>query len=145
MIIASTSSGSAHPISVPVYVYRLYADGHEELIRGVRLRGVNARSMKDILAAGNDENTLDYLENDLPFALLGASASTAEVSVVAPSLLIDDLELTKVDDEQVKLPIVPSPLAANATSASSQDRGAAGQSQDRAARAQSQDRAKRAQ
>ena len=87
------------PISMPVYVYRLYPDGHEELVRGVRLRGVNARSLKDILAAGNDTNTLNYLENDVPFALLGAGGGTAEVAVVAPSLLIDDLELTRMDEE----------------------------------------------
>lgn len=117
LIMAAASGGSARPIALPVYVYRLYPDGHEELIRGVRLRGVNARSMKDILAAGNDTNTLNYLENEVPFALLGAGGGTAEVAVVAPSLLIDDLELTKMDDEMPKLPIVPSPLLEKAQTA----------------------------
>ena len=60
-----------HPVSMPLYVYRLYTDGHEELIRGVRLRGLNARSLKDILAAGDDSITFNYLENGAPFALLG--------------------------------------------------------------------------
>ncbi len=32
------------------------------------------------------------------------------MTVVAPSVLIDDLEVTKVDDELPKVPIVPSPL-----------------------------------
>jgi len=35
------------------------------------------------------------------------------VSVVAPSVLIDDLELTKNDDEQQKLPIAPPPSVAS--------------------------------
>jgi TldD protein len=112
LIAGSASGGSMRPISIPTYVYRVYPDGHEELIRGVRLRGLNARSLKDILVAGDDANTLSYLENEVPFALLGAGSSTAEVAVVAPSLLIDDLELTKMDDELPRLPMVPSPLTA---------------------------------
>jgi hypothetical protein len=107
-----TSAAGARPVSMPLYVYRLYTDGHEEMIRGVRLRGLNARSLKDILAAGNDTATFDYLENGQPFALLGLGASAAEVSVVAPSVLIDDLELTKIDDELPKLPVAPAPALA---------------------------------
>ncbi len=80
------------------------------MIRGVKLRGVNARSLKDILAAGNDENRLDYLENGATFAQVGGGGYTAEVSVVAPSVLIDDLELTKMEDELPKLPVAPSPM-----------------------------------
>ncbi len=110
-MLAGGGSGSGHPISMPLYVYRLYTDGREELIRGVRLRGLNARSLKDILAAGNDSVTFNYREHGAPFALLGLGASSAEVSVVAPSVLIDDLELTKIDDELPKLPIVPSPAS----------------------------------
>ena len=99
-------------VSQPLHIYRLYTDGHEEMIRGVRLRGLNARSLKDILVAGNDSVTFNYLENNAPFALLGLGSSSAAVSVVAPSLLIDDLELTKIDDELPKLPVAPSPLSA---------------------------------
>jgi len=106
------SAGTGRAVSMPLYVYRLYTDGHEELIRGVRLRGLNARSLKDILAAGNDNVTFNYLENGVAFALLGYGSSNAQVSVVAPSVLIDDLELTKIDDELPKLPIVPAPALA---------------------------------
>ncbi|MDE3195363.1 MAG: hypothetical protein KGN84_03405 [Acidobacteriota bacterium] len=106
------AAGSGKPISIPLHIYRLYTDGHEEMIRGVRLRGLNARSLKDILAAGDDSVTFNYLENGAPFALLGLGSSAAEVSIVAPSVLIDDLELTKVDDELPKLPIAPPPALA---------------------------------
>ena len=93
-------NGGGGGVAPPLYVYRIYPDGHEEMIRAVRLRGVDARSMKDILLAGDDSNTLDYVEG-----------GTADVSVVAPSVLIDDLELEKVSDTLPKLPIAPSPLA----------------------------------
>src|SRR5580693_5343176 len=94
---------------MPLYVYRLYPDGHEELVRGERFKGVNARSLKDILAAGDDSVTFNYLDNGAPFALLGYGSAAAEVTIMAPSVLVDDLELSKVDDELPKLPIVPSP------------------------------------
>ena len=50
-----------------------------------------------------------YADNGAPFALLGYGSGAAEVSVVAPSVLIDDLEMSKVDDEMPKLPVVPAP------------------------------------
>jgi hypothetical protein len=95
--------GGAQGVAAPLYVYRLYADGHEEMIRGVRLRNVDARSLKDIQLAGDDSATLDYVEG-----------GTADVTVVAPSVLVDDLELEKVGDTLPKLPIAPSPLVAEA-------------------------------
>ena len=102
--IVASSQGS-EPVSIPLYIYRLYLDGHEELVRGERFRSVNARSLKDILAAGDDATTFDYLENGAPLALLDYGNASAQVSVSAPSLLIDDLELTRVDDELPKLPL----------------------------------------
>jgi hypothetical protein len=119
--ILAANGGSGQPISIPLYVYRLYVDGHEELVRGERFRGINARSLKDILAAGDDTQTLNYLDNGAPFALLGFGSSSAQVTVTAPSVLIDDMELTKADDELPKLPIVPSPMAAAAQTASTGD------------------------
>ena len=104
---AGAAGGSSRPVSMPLYAYRLYPDGHEELVRGERFKGVNARSLKDILAAGDDSVTFNYLDNGAPFALLGFGSGAAEVTVVAPSVLIDDLEMSKMDDELPKLPIVP--------------------------------------
>jgi predicted Zn-dependent protease len=88
-------------IAPPLYIYRLYTDGHEEMVRGVRLRSVDARSLKDILLAGDDMTTLDYVEG-----------GSADVSVRAPSVLIDDLDLEKVNETLPKLPAAPSPLIA---------------------------------
>ena len=109
---ASGAAGSAQPIPIPLYVFKLFADGHEQMIRGVRLRGVNARSLKDILLAGDDNVVFNYMENGAAYALLSGGGNSTEVTVVSPSLLIDDLELTKMDDELPKLPIAPSPLSA---------------------------------
>jgi len=78
----------------------------------VRCRELNVRSLRDIRAAGDDTTIFDYLNNGAPLALMGAGNYAAETTVIAPSVLMDDLELRKVDDELPKLPIVPPPLVA---------------------------------
>ena len=57
---------------MPLLVYKVFPDGREELVRGLRFRGLNARSLKDILAAGNDTHVFEFLDNPAPFALIGA-------------------------------------------------------------------------
>ena len=106
---SASSGGSAKAVSVPLLAYRVYPDGHEELVRGLRLRGFNARSFKDILAASNENYLFDFLDNGAPMALLGAGGSVAQSTVVAPSVLIDDLEMERVEEEFPKIPIVPPP------------------------------------
>ena len=49
------------------------------------------------------------MDNAAPFALIGGSGFTAEAVVIAPSILIDDLELHPLEDELPKLPVVPPP------------------------------------
>ena len=107
--IIQASQGSSHPVSAPVLVYKVFPDGHEQLVRGLRFRDFNARSLKDILAAGDDSTAFEFMYGAAPFSLVGASGFSAETCVVAPSILIDDLELHAVDDEQPKLPVVPAP------------------------------------
>ena len=107
---ARDGSGS-HPVSLPILIYKVDKDGNEQLIRGVRFRELEVRSLRDIRAAGDDSNILSYLENGAPMALRGAGAYASEVSVVAPSILVDDVEVRKLDDQLPKLPIVPSPTA----------------------------------
>ena len=98
-----------HPVSLPLLVYRVYLDGREELVRGLRFRDFNVRSLKDILAAGDDSNVFEWMENGAPFAMVGGGGSTTEACVIAPSILIDDLELHPLQGELPKLPVVSPP------------------------------------
>jgi hypothetical protein len=109
----NTAEGAAHPVSSPVLVYKVYPDGREELVRGLRFRGLNARSLKDILVAGDDNVVFDYLDNGAPLALVGAGTYTTESCVVAPSIIVDDLELHPVEEELPKLPVAPPPEMAH--------------------------------
>jgi hypothetical protein len=107
------NQGGGRPVSMPILVYKVFPDGREELVRGLRFRGLNVRSFKDILAAGNDAAPFEYMESAAPFAMIGAASFTAQAAVVAPSLLIDDLELHPMEDELPKLPVVPAPEITN--------------------------------
>ena len=97
------------PVSMPILVYKIFPDGREELVRGLRFRGLGARSLKDIVAAGDDSAAFEFMDNAAPFALIGASGFATEACVIAPSILIDDLELHPVEEEQPKPPIVSAP------------------------------------
>ena len=106
---SANSGGSAKAVSIPILAYRVYPDGREELVRGLRFRGFNARSFKDILAASDDNYVFEFLDNGVPMAMMGAGSTIAQSCVIAPSLLIDDLEMERMEEEFPKIPIVPPP------------------------------------
>jgi TldD protein len=88
----------------PLLLRRVYvSDGHEELVRGAAFDQLDTRSLRnDIVAAGNDA-ALDNYGGLLP------------VSVVAPSLLFDELELRQSNQKNPKLPAYDAPpLSASA-------------------------------
>ncbi len=109
MVSGTSGAGAGLLVSHPVLVYRVYGDGREELVRGLRFTGVQIRSLRDIVAAGGEPVAFDYEENGAPFALLGAASYTAESSVVAPGILFEELQLERSEGDLPKLPIVPPP------------------------------------
>jgi predicted Zn-dependent protease len=100
---------AARAVSVPILVYRVYADGREELVRGLRFRDLTVRSFRDIVAAGGEPAVFDYLENGATFALMGAGAFVAETSVVSPGILFEELQLTRAQEDLTRYPLVPPP------------------------------------
>jgi hypothetical protein len=108
-LLGSSGPTASTSVSGPVLVYKVYPDGREELVRGLRFRGLNVRSLKDILAAGDDSNLFEFLNNQAPYALIGGASFVAASSVIAPSVLIDDVELHPVEEAMPNLPIVPPP------------------------------------
>jgi hypothetical protein len=68
------------------------------------------RSLKDILAASNEAAVFDYYDSSAPFAMIGGAAFVSEASVIAPSsVLIDDVELERIQEELPRPPVVPPP------------------------------------
>jgi len=106
---ASGQRGGGPIVSLPILVYKVYPDGREELVRGLRFRGVNARSLRDIFAAADDEVIFDYIGQGGTLATLSPSGYVSTHTVCSPSILFEDLELEKRTDDWPNLPLVPPP------------------------------------
>ena len=106
---ATGQRGGGTVVSLPTLVYKIYLDGREELVRGLRFRGVNARSLRDIFAAADDEVFFDYIGQGGTLASISPSGYVATHTICSPSVLFEDLELEKRTDDWPKLPLVPPP------------------------------------
>jgi hypothetical protein len=100
-----------------LFAYKVYLDGREELVRGARLSGMSADSFKEIVAAS--KSAAVYTIEQTPhfdFSMMasfgGRRVSEPLVSYVVPSLLFDDLTLTKPNMEMPKLPFSSPPFSA---------------------------------
>jgi hypothetical protein len=105
----SFSSGSGHgpPPVRPLVVYRV--DGEKEtLVRGLALENLQPRSLKDITAAGRDEFVYNYLDQGNGFAGVPST-------IVAPSLLVSDVDIRRITGKNRKPPLYPPPGFARAT------------------------------
>ncbi len=91
--IASLAGGA-----MPLAMYKVFPDGHEELARGVEIAHLDLKSFKKMLAAGDKP----YVYN---------SGGMDGQTVAAPSMLFEELDLAKIDRDFDKPPILPSPLA----------------------------------
>jgi TldD protein len=82
----------------PRLLYRVYAnDGHQELVRGAVFDELDTRALRnDLVAAGNDP-------------LVGNREGAVPTTVIAPSILFDDLEVKRTDAKNAKLPEYPAP------------------------------------
>lgn len=88
----------------PVAIYKVYvADGHEELVRGCEFRSLDERNLRRILAAGN----IFFVDNN-------AMSSAPSSSVIAPAVLFEEMELSRIDRESEKKPILEAPHARTA-------------------------------
>ncbi|MEJ5369506.1 MAG: metallopeptidase TldD-related protein [Bryobacteraceae bacterium] len=106
---AGRAGAGGRPVSLPILAYRVYPDGREELVRGLRLRALGTRQFRDIVAAGDRMHQFDYLDNGAPLALSGAGNYVVGCSVVAPSVLFEELELEPATEDLPKPPVVPPP------------------------------------
>ncbi len=101
--------GSVRPSVAPALLYRVYPDGREELVRGTTFRGLNVRSLRDIVAASDAPHVFHYTGDGSALPAMGAGGYVATHSVVAPAVLFEDLELEKRQEDWPKLPLAPPP------------------------------------
>ncbi len=90
----------------PLLVYKVFPDDRpNELIRGADIVGTPLTSFNKIIAAANDDTLFN--------GTCGAESGWVPVSAIAPSLLISELEVEKVNKTYDNLPILPPPSAEN--------------------------------
>ncbi len=81
--------------------YKLYPDGHEELVRGVQLREVSVKAWKDVIGVSNELTVYNFLqapENALTLKIQGVQegyvpSSGIESAVITPDVLFKDLDV----------------------------------------------------
>jgi len=81
------------PANAPRLLYRVYAsDGHEELVRGAVFNELDVRALRnDLVALGNDP-------------MVSNRVGGVPQTIIAPSLLFDELEVKRADTSKEKLP-----------------------------------------
>lgn len=109
IVARSGRSGGGRPVSTPILAYKVFPDGHEELVRGMNFRSLSTRAFRDIVAAGDQEHQFNYIDNGAPLALTGAGNYIVGCSVVSPSVLLEELELEPGNEDRPKPPLVPPP------------------------------------
>lgn len=102
-------NGYSRTLNAPLLAYRVYPDGHEELVRGLRFKEFSAKDLRDMEAASDRAYVLNYVNNGSSFDLAGMGSDATTSSVVCPSLLFTSLDLAPVEEEASRLPIVPPP------------------------------------
>ncbi|HEX7697924.1 MAG TPA: metallopeptidase TldD-related protein [Candidatus Acidoferrum sp.] len=115
-LLASYGGGAGTGDRLPLVVYRIYPEtGREEMIRGSRIIGLNSRALRNLAGIGNDSFVYNYMQsqmNGFAGTALGAFGSAQlglPASVVAPSLLFEELEVRGARGEAKRLPLLPPP------------------------------------
>jgi TldD protein len=87
------------PKLTPRLLYRVWVkDGHEELVRGGSFSDLDTRAMRSDLIAAGDDIYVDNRPTNVPH------------SIVAPSVLFDELEVKRASINKEKLPEYPAPM-----------------------------------
>ena len=115
-LLASFGGGAGTGDRLPLLVYKVYPeDGREEIIRGARIIGVNTRSLRNLAGIGSDDFVYNYMQSQIAgfsgtaLGAFGAAQGGLPASVVAPSLLFEELEVRGARGEPKRLPLLPAP------------------------------------
>ncbi|RPI57251.1 MAG: hypothetical protein EHM55_02545 [Acidobacteria bacterium] len=80
-------------------IVKVTLDGRETPVRGMRFGAVPPMAFRDLSDASKERAVFSY-----------RAGATSAVSVIAPSLIFEELEIVRIKDILQKPPIVPSPL-----------------------------------
>jgi hypothetical protein len=111
-VVSLASQGSAGGGTGPLItqLVRVSVDGQEQVVRGMRFGTLAPNLFRDVLGA-SEELALHTLRSgpQLALGIQSIGARAVPVSVIAPQLIVDDLEIKPVRDSLPKPPLVPAP------------------------------------
>jgi len=115
-LLASFGGGAGNGDRLVSVVYKVFPeDGREEIVRGARIIGLNARSLRNLAGVGNDNFVYNYMQNQTQgfagtaLGAFGSAQNGLPSSIVAPSLLFEELEVRGARGEPKRLPLLPAP------------------------------------
>ena len=116
-MLASYGGGAGNGDRLPLLVYKVYpADGREEIVRGMRVIGLNTRVLRNVAAVGKDPFVFNYMQNQVAgfagtaLGAFGSAQNGLPASVVAPSLLFEELDVRGARGEPKRPPLLEAPL-----------------------------------
>ncbi|MEP6619093.1 MAG: metallopeptidase TldD-related protein [bacterium] len=111
-IMATMRPGSAPKGTSLFRVYKVFADGHEECVRGAQVLGLGADTFKGIVAASASVTALHASGGGTGMAAIIASAGGGAglSTFVVPSLLFDELTINRRTDDLPKPPFSAPPV-----------------------------------
>ena len=89
---------------LPIMVYRIYANGREELVRGVDLIGTPLTTFSKVVAASDEIEVFN--------GTCGAESGGVPVSAASPAVLVSQIEVQKKEKSIERLPLLPAPPGA---------------------------------
>lgn len=87
----------------PTLMYRVYPDGRKEVVRGLDMVGTPQVSFNKVLAAADDYQVFN--------GSCGAESGWVPVSAIAPSVLLESMEMEKKNKSTEKPPLLPPPYS----------------------------------
>ena len=115
IIFSSSNAPGTIEVEPLIEAYKVFPDGHEELVRNLTVNGLTMSVLKDILAVSDSQavETLPYRNRIfLPMTAGMANISTgpALVSVAIPNLLFDEMTLQRPKGDVPNLPFTKHPF-----------------------------------
>jgi len=111
------ASPQSTPTNTLLEVYKLFPDGHEELIKGAELSGLTAATFRDIVAAGDkpvvlNQQVIPNINSVFTMGMAGG-LDMPVASFVVPSLLFEEVSLARAEGPFPAPPASKAPLAGN--------------------------------
>ncbi|KAF0126203.1 MAG: peptidase U62 modulator of DNA gyrase [Elusimicrobia bacterium] len=96
-------------LAAPVFAWKVYRDGREELMNGVEFTGVTYRALRDIVLTSDEPYIYNYYQPG-PYAMARGSVAA---SIIAPSaVLVQEMELKRTDRKPDRAPYLEHPFFA---------------------------------